>query len=165
MQLLTKLACLALSAILLAGCSTFFSSIGPSRRDVEHSAGERPLPPIQLIDVNEEVTQRLTAQRSRHLFSEVLNSPPDQLQPIGAGDFLAVTIWEATPATLFGSVQISPTGMSTPSLPTTLPEQPVDGEGCITVPFAGRPHSGGRQDAARDCGGDQTAPGEEGQSA
>ena len=144
MQLTTKLACLALCAILLAGCAPFFSSIGPSRSDVEHSAAKRPLPPIQLIDVNEEVTQRLTAQRSRHLFSEVLSSGPDQLQPIGAGDFLAVTIWEATPATLFGSAQINPTGMSIPSLPTTLPEQPVDGEGCITVPFAGRIPAAGK---------------------
>jgi polysaccharide export outer membrane protein len=144
MQLTTKSACLALCAILLAGCAPFFSSIGPSRRDVEHSAGKRPLPPIQLVEVNEEVTQRLTAQRSRHLFSEVLSSRPDQLQPIGAGDFLAVTIWEATPATLFGSVQISSTGMSAPSLPTTLPEQPVDGEGCITVPFAGRIPAAGK---------------------
>jgi polysaccharide biosynthesis/export protein len=144
MQFTTKLACLALCAILLAGCAPFFSSIGPSRRDIEHSADKRPLPPIQLIDVNEEVTQRLTAQRSRHLFSEVLSSRPDHLQPIGAGDFLAVTIWEATPATLFGSAQINPTGMSIPSLPTTLPEQPVDGEGCITVPFAGRVPAAGK---------------------
>src|ERR1700722_6508464 len=144
MQLTTKLACLALSMFLLAGCSTFFSSMGPSRKDIEHSAAERPLPPIQLVEVNEEVTQRLTAQRSRHLFSEVLSSRPDQLQPIGAGDFLAVTIWEATPATLFGSTQINPPGISTPSLPTTLPKQPVDGEGCITVPFAGRIPAAGK---------------------
>jgi polysaccharide export outer membrane protein len=145
MQFPTKLACLALSVFLLAGCSTFFPSIGPSRKDVEHSAGERPLPPIRLIDVNEEVTQRLVAQRSRHLFSEVLPDRPDQLQPIGAGDFLTVSIWEAAPATLFGSsVQINSTGMPTPSLPTTLPEQPVDGGGCITVPFAGRIPAAGR---------------------
>lgn len=144
MQLIPKLACLALSAILLAGCSTFFSSIGPSGKDIEHAAEGRTLPPVQVVDVNEEVTQRLTAQRSRHLFSEVMSNRPDQLQPIGAGDFLAVTIWEATPATLFGSAQINPAGMSTPSLPTTLPEQPVDGEGCITVPFAGRIPAAGK---------------------
>jgi polysaccharide biosynthesis/export protein len=144
MQLTFKSTCLALSVLLLAGCSTFFSSIGPSRSEIEHSAGERPLPPIQLIDVNEEVTQRLVAQRSRHLFSEVLSNRPDQLQPIGAGDFLVVSIWEAAPATLFGSVQMNPTGIPTPSLPTTLPEQPVDGEGCITVPFAGRIPAAGK---------------------
>jgi polysaccharide export outer membrane protein len=144
MQLTTKAACLALSAIALAGCSTFLSSIGPSRNQIEHSADTRALPPIQVIDVNEDVTQRLVAQRSRHLFSEVLSGRPDQLQPIGAGDFLTVSIWEATPATLFGSGQISPTGMPTPSLATTLPEQPVDGEGCITVPFAGRIPAAGK---------------------
>jgi polysaccharide export outer membrane protein len=86
----------------------------------------------------------LVAQRSRHLFSEVLSSRPDQLQTIGAGDFLAVSIWEATPATLFGGVQVNPTGIPTPALATTLPEQPVDGEGCITVPFAGRIPAAGK---------------------
>jgi polysaccharide biosynthesis/export protein len=144
MQLKTKLACLGLSALLLAGCSTFFPSIGPSRRDIDHAASRRSLPPIELVDVNEEVTERLAAQRSRHLFSEVLSSRADQLQPIGAGDFLIVSLWEAAPATLFGSVQITPNGLPTPSLATTLPEQPVDGEGCITVPFAGRVPAAGK---------------------
>jgi polysaccharide export outer membrane protein len=144
MQFTTKLACLALSALLLAGCSTFFPSIGPSRKDIAQAASSRSLPPIQIIDVNEDVTQRLAAQRSRHLFSEVLSSRPDQLQPIGAGDFLVVSIWEAAPATLFGNVQITQSGLPTPSLATTLPEQPVDGEGCITVPFAGRIPAAGK---------------------
>src|SRR5271156_762512 len=137
MQLTTKLACLALSALLLAGCSTFFSSIGPSRKEIDHSPAERTLPPIQVVDVNEEVTERLVAQRSRHLFSETLSNRPDQLQRIGAGDFLVVSIWEAAPATLFGSTENSTSEIPTTTHATTLPEQPVDGEGCITVPFAG----------------------------
>jgi polysaccharide export outer membrane protein len=144
MQLMTKSACLAACAILLGGCSTFFSSIGPSRHEIEHSADGRSLPAIQVVDVNEEVTERLVAQRSRHLFSEVLSSRPDQLQPIGGGDYLVVSIWEATPATLFGGTQINPSGIPTPALPITLPEQPVDGEGCITVPFAGRVPAAGK---------------------
>jgi polysaccharide export outer membrane protein len=144
MQLTTKLACVALSGLLLVGCSTFFPSIGPSRRDIDHAASQRSLPPIQVIDVNADVTGRLAAQRSRHLFSEVLSNRPDQLQPIGAGDFLVVSIWEAAPATLFGSVQINQSGLPTPSIATTLPEQPVDGEGCITVPFAGRVPAAGK---------------------
>jgi polysaccharide export outer membrane protein len=73
-----------------------------------------------------------------------MSNRPDQLQSIGAGDFLVVSIWEAAPATLFGSVQIAPTGLPTPSIATTLPEQPVDGEGCITVPFAGRVPAAGK---------------------
>jgi polysaccharide biosynthesis/export protein len=144
MQFTTKLACLALSAILLAGCSTFFSSIGPSRKEIDHAPAERTLPPIQVVDVNEQVTERLVAQRSRHLFSETLRSRPDQLQTVGAGDYLVVSIWEAAPATLFGSVEMNTTGIPTPAHATTLPEQPVDGEGCITVPFAGRIPAAGK---------------------
>jgi polysaccharide biosynthesis/export protein len=144
MRLTTNLAYLALSSLLLAGCSTFISSIGPSRKAIERAANERALPPIEVVDVNEEVTQRLVAQRSRHLFSEVLSARPDQLQPIGGGDFLVISIWEATPATLFGSDAINTTGIPTPAHATTLPEQPVDGEGCITVPFAGRIPAAGK---------------------
>jgi polysaccharide export outer membrane protein len=144
MHLTTKLACLVLSGILLQGCSTFFSSIGPSRKEIDNSGNKRSLPPIQIVEVNEEVTRQLVAQRTRHLFSEVLSSRPDQLQPIGGGDYLVVSIWEATPATLFGAPQINPSGMPTPALAVTLPEQPVDGEGCITVPFAGRVPAAGK---------------------
>src|SRR5277367_6405433 len=111
MHLITKLACLVLSGILLQGCSTFFSSIGPSRKEIDHSSNKRSLPPIQIVEVNEDVTRQLVAQRTRYLFSEVLSSRPDQLQSIGGGDYLVVSIWEATPATLFGAPQINPSGM------------------------------------------------------
>src|SRR3974390_2230945 len=144
MRFTTKLVCLALSTLLFAGCSTFISTIGPSRRAIESAGDKRSLPPIEVVDVNEEVTQRLVAQRSRHLFSEVLSSRPDQLQPIGAGDFLAISIWEATPATLFGSVAVSSTGLPTPSQATELPEQPADGECAVLVPFAGRIPAAGK---------------------
>jgi polysaccharide export outer membrane protein len=97
-----------------------------------------------VIDVNEDVTRRLVAQRSRLLFSEVLTNRPEQLLPMGKGDYLSVTIWEAAPATLFGSVQLDARGIPAPAVATTLPEQPVDGEGCITVPFAGRVPAAGK---------------------
>src|ERR1700694_3516559 len=137
MHFTTKSASLALNALALAGCASNFPSIVPSRHDIEHPA-ESSLPAIPVIDVNEEVTRRLVAQRSRLLFSEVMSNRPDQLQLIGAGDYLIVSLWEAAPATLFGGGQMDPRGIQAPTLATTLPEQPVDGEGCITVPFAGR---------------------------
>ena len=144
MHFTTKLASVALSALALAGCASYFPSIGPSRHDIEHPDAKTSIPPIPIIDVNEDVTRRLVAQRSRLLFSEVLGSRPDQLLTMGKGDFLTVTIWEAAPATLFGSVQLDPRGIPAPALATTLPEQPVDGEGCITVPFAGRVAAAGK---------------------
>jgi polysaccharide export outer membrane protein len=134
----------ALCALMLAGCAQFFPSIGPTRHDIEHAEVKASIPRIAVIDVNEEVTQRLVAQRTRLLFSEVLTSRPNALQQMGAGDFLTVTIWEAAPATLFGSMQLDPRGIPAPGLATNLPEQPIDGEGCITVPFAGRVPAAGK---------------------
>jgi polysaccharide export outer membrane protein len=56
---------------------------------------------------------------------------------------LEVTIWEAAPATLFGSAPLTGNTIAT-SRPTTLPEQPVDDQGYIFVPFAGRVMAAGR---------------------
>jgi polysaccharide export outer membrane protein len=137
-------ACVSVGAISLGGCAWIFPSMGPSSHDIEHSTGTAGLPAMRVVDVDAEVTHRLVAQRSRHLFSEVLSNSPDRLQPMGLGDLLAVSIWEATPATLFGSVELDSRGIPSPAHATTLPEQPVDGEGCITVPFAGRVPAAGK---------------------
>jgi polysaccharide export outer membrane protein len=144
MDFSNKAAGAALCALLLAGCTSYFPSIGPTRHEIEHPDAKNSVPPIAVIDVNEDVTRRLVAQRSRLLFSEVLTNRPEQLLPMGKGDYLSVTIWEAAPATLFGSVQLDARGIPAPAVATTLPEQPVDGEGCITVPFAGRVPAAGK---------------------
>ena len=144
MRSATKSAGLALSGMLLAGCTGFFPSEGPDRHKIESAPNARVLPVIQVVDVTDEVTRRLLARRSQRLFSETLGNHPNQLQTIGSGDFLAVTIWEASPATLFGSMAVDSQGIPAPSRSTTLPEQPVDGDGCITVPFAGRVPAAGK---------------------
>ncbi len=144
MRLTTNLAGLALSALLLAGCTGFLSSVGPDRHRIENAPAGRALPAIQVVDVTDEVTRRLLARHTRHLFSETLGNRPSQLQTMGSGDFLSVTIWEASPATLFGSVDFDTHGMPAPAHATTLPEQPIDGEGYITVPFAGRIAAAGK---------------------
>jgi polysaccharide export outer membrane protein len=144
MDFSNKSASAALCALLLAGCTSYFPSIGPTRHEIEHPDAKTSVPPIAVIDVNEDVTRRLVAQRSRLLFSEVLTTRPEQLLPMGKGDYLSVTIWEAAPATLFGSVQLDARGIPAPAVATTLPEQPVDGEGSITVPFAGRVPAAGK---------------------
>jgi polysaccharide export outer membrane protein len=67
---------------------------------------------------------------------------------IGAGDSLEVNIWEAPPATLFGGGGIDlRTGLSM-ARPTTLPEQVVDSQGMISVPFVGRVQAAGRSPQA-----------------
>lgn len=127
-------ACLA--AISLSSCTSIFPTIGPSRHDVEH-APRAPNPgAIEIVDINDSLERALLAQRSQRLFSEALSTMPGNRQTVGPGDVLAVSIWEAAPATLF-TTNVTLGVMST-SHAVTLPEQTVDDSGDIMVPFAGR---------------------------
>jgi polysaccharide export outer membrane protein len=115
--------------------------VGPSRGAIDRS---KTVPPnagaIQLIDIDDAVNRRLLEQRKSRLFSEVLGNERIAAHTVGAGDLLDVTIWEAGPATLFPISAMSP-GFN-PALvtshATTFPDQPVDDDGSIYVPFAGR---------------------------
>jgi polysaccharide biosynthesis/export protein len=135
-----------LASIALSGCGGFLPTIGPSRRQVETAKARPDATAFQIIEVNDAVTRRLLEQRSLRMFSETLGDNRIGSRTIGPGDLLEVSIWEAAPATLFST---APTNISTSnaiatSHPTTLPEQPVDDEGFIFVPFAGRVHASGQ---------------------
>jgi polysaccharide biosynthesis/export protein len=131
----------AVSAVLLSGCATFLPTVGPSRGAIDRP---KTVPPnagaIQLIDIDAAVTRRLLEQRKLRLFSETLGNERIAAHTVGPGDLLDVTIWEAGPATLFPITAMSP-GFN-PALvtshATSFPEQPVDDDGSIYVPFAGR---------------------------
>ncbi|MBC7625180.1 MAG: polysaccharide export protein, partial [Aeromicrobium sp.] len=53
-------------------------------------------------------------------------------------DGLEISIWEAPPATLFLSGPVDVRGATTSARATTLPDQMVNSEGYISVPFAGK---------------------------
>jgi polysaccharide biosynthesis/export protein len=131
----------AISAVLLSGCANFLPTSGPSRSAIDRS---KAVPPnagaIQLIDIDDAVTRRLLAQRKSRLFSETLGNERVAAHTVGAGDLLDVTIWEAGPATLFPTAAMNPGSNAAlvTSHATTFPDQPVDDDGSIFVPFAGR---------------------------
>jgi polysaccharide export outer membrane protein len=133
-----------LEASLLAGCAEFLPTIGPSRHQIDNAGPKPNTAAIQVVDIDDKVTRELLAQRAFHMFSETLGNNRVRSRTVGPGDVLEVSIWEAAPATLFS---VAPTAASSnvigTSHPTTLPEQTVDDEGYILVPFGGRiPASG-----------------------
>ena len=135
-----------LALALLGGCGGFLPTIGPTRSQIENAKPSPSDAGFQIIDVNDAVTNRLMARRGQRMFSETLGSQRIASRTAGAGDLLEVSIWEAAPATLFSmasTTSASPNAIAT-SHPTTLPEQPVDDEGFILVPFAGRIPASGR---------------------
>lgn len=129
---------LAFVASALSGCSTFpawLPSSGPSAAQVV--AQEKIESPIPVLEVSDAVARRALAGQKRDAFAESLasNLPPRFV--VGAGDVLEVSVWEAPPAALFGAAVVDPRAGLTSTRQTTLPEQMVNAEGAINVPFAG----------------------------
>jgi polysaccharide export outer membrane protein len=130
----------ALALSVLAACSTpQFPRSGPHADEaVETLQQPSPTGVVQIVNVDASVAKALVGRRQQQSFSEILADaqPTAGSMTIGAGDVLDVTLWEAPPATLFGNAPIDPRNPSTVRA-TTLPEQVVDRDGMIRVPFAG----------------------------
>lgn len=130
---------LAIVSALLAGCSTFpnwLSSSGPSREEVAETPAPTSLP-IQVVDIDDAVARRLIASEKRSRFADVFGKQQLPSYRVGPGDVLEVSIWEAPPATLFGSTVVDPRAGAMTTRVTTFPDQMVAPEGTINVPFAG----------------------------
>ena len=125
-------------ALFLAGCSIFqpwFPSSGPSKGQiVDQQAGDSPIP---VIDATGAVALRLQAAQERSLFSETLGDKAPLGHIVGPGDVVEVSVWEAPPASLFGTTVLDPRAGAATTRMTTFPEQMVNIEGTINVPFAG----------------------------
>lgn len=142
-------------ALALSGCAVLPSS-GPSTGqitratdgDAANDAG------IAIIDVNDAIARDILAGNRTVPFSESLGEGQAIGSVIGKGDVLDIAIWEAPPAALFGSAggatQLTASGATARG--TSLPEQMVDSDGLITIPFVGRIQAAGRtpQEIARD---------------
>ncbi|KVT06879.1 capsular biosynthesis protein [Burkholderia sp. MSMB1078WGS] len=145
--------CTALSicTVLLVGCSSIPTS-GPSRSQIVAASDQAPNPEnpprVQVVDVTDKVARQLFAERKRGDFSSLLGNDLRFRQQLGVGDTIEVSIWEAPPATLFGVAQTGDSKAgSTNARVTVLPDQVIDGDGTINIPFAGQIKAVGRTPA------------------
>jgi len=130
----------------LSACS-FMTAAGPSTRAVNHADQQTVAnADIRIIDVTDAVARQVIASNRSALFSEILGDGMPAGSVIGAGDVLDIAIWEAPPAALFGVAGGDPrlTSSTSTARGTTLPEQMVNSDGRITIPFAGSVPAAGR---------------------
>jgi polysaccharide export outer membrane protein len=141
------LAAVAFGTVSLFGCSSIPTS-GPSSAQIDRASGASNPTGIQIVDVTDDVARKLFAERSTGDFSSTLGDSTLFQQQLGVGDTIEVSIWEAPPATLFGAGQAAGTksGPSSAGV-TVLPDQTIDGDGNINVPFAGQLKAAGRTPA------------------
>lgn len=145
----SRLAGLILSVAFLSGCSLlpkgWLPTAGPDTGTVmEEAPTSQRLNGIQVVDVTDAVARRLLADHKQKLFSETLGISPSSGFVVGPGDVLEVSVWEAPPATLFGSSSTEVRGGPATSRVSSFPEQMVGSEGNIMIPFAGQIPAAGR---------------------
>ncbi len=135
-----RLSCLGLM-LALSGCATlpdWLSASGPSREKVQEKRDTGRIEGIQLIDVNDALARNLAQSKKLGQFIDVFPSNGTNNYLIGPGDIIEVSVWEAPPAMLFGSVVLDPRAGPTTTRVVTFPEQMVTPDGTITMPFGGR---------------------------
>lgn len=135
----------------LGGCAAYRSiepNAGPSTRQVTAAAAPGAATGIQIVDVTDAVARRVLASQRTASFADVFPAAPATANPVGAGDVIEISVWEAPPASLFGGATTEARPGAATSRVTTLPEQMVNAAGEVNVPFAGKIRAAGRTAAA-----------------
>lgn len=139
---------------MLSGCS-LRSAAGPSTGAVlKADDAALSTADIKIVDVSDEVARRVFASTQASSFASSLGDGYPVGSIVGKGDVLDISIWEAPPAALFGVAggdsRLSSSGSTARG--TTLPDQMVDSDGRITIPFIGQVLAAGRtpQQIGRD---------------
>jgi len=145
---------LLLGSVALSGCG-LRSMAGPSSGAINKMGGAAVASAnIKVIDVTDTVARHIIDHSRPVLFSERLGDGAPIGSVVGKGDVLDIAIWEAPPAVLFGAAggDLRLTSSSSTARGTSLPEQMVDIDGQIVIPFVGRIQADGRspQQIARD---------------
>lgn len=131
-----------LASSILAACSSIPSS-GANKDQVLQAEATSSLP-LHVVDVDDATARRVLAADKRVRFADVFPGDKNAGYRIGAGDVIEVSVWEAPPATLFGSTVLDPRLGAATTRVTTFPEQMVSYEGTINMPFAGAVPAAGK---------------------
>lgn len=136
-------------SLTLAGCG-ITSGSGPSIGAVNRAAARSEGSSVYLVNLDMNVAKSIQHSSIFSSFADRLGNAVPVGTIIGAGDVLSIGIWEAPPAVLFGasvggprSVSASVSALAQTSMNdtvrmSTLPDQIVNIDGFITVPFAGQ---------------------------
>jgi polysaccharide export outer membrane protein len=127
----------ALATLGLGGCS-FFPVSGPSSLAVESGYSETV--PYHLVKLTTEAIDVLAAHEPKGLAGAFTDARPSQKIVFGIGDVIATTIFEAAAGGLFIPLEAG----VRPGNFVNLPDQIIDNNGNITIPYAGLIKAAGR---------------------
>jgi polysaccharide export outer membrane protein len=127
----------ALALLGSGGCS-YFPDAGPSSADIV--AGKSDAVPYQLVKLTAETIDILAAHEPKGLAGTFTDQRPPSKIVFGVGDVISLTVFEAAAGGLFIPLEAG----VRPGNYVTIPDQIVDNNGNISVPFAGLIKAAGR---------------------
>lgn len=132
-------------ALSVGACSTL-GAAGPSSGTVRGADSESyAAADIAVLELDGQTAARIAASHEAQSFAQVFGEAEFVAPRLAKGDVISVTLWEAPPAVLFGLQMggASPIDGSTAQT-GSIPDQPVDETGAITIPFVGKVEAAGR---------------------
>ena len=120
--------------VALVGCSTV-PNVGPTKQSVLRES-KAPDQPYLLVPINDYVVEQLISFPGPSLYGKFGDYRGAVEQRIGVGDRLQVSIFEAAAGGLFS--QPVSTANTTGAHSATIPDQVVQQDGTITIPYAGQ---------------------------
>lgn len=129
----------ALAALGVASCAEL-PVAGPNSKDIRAEAPAQPDGlPFALVKVTPDVVERLARHAPRIAGTFPNRAPPREIR-FGVGDIVSVTIFEAAAGGLFIPTEAG----VRPGNFINLPNQAIDSQGNISVPYAGSIRAAGR---------------------
>jgi len=126
----------------------WLSASGPSARQIDPTRKEtqevQRIEGIQVVEVSDTVARRLLSARKLDSFSDAFPTQPPTGYVVGPGDVVEVSVWEAPPAMLFGGGTAELRAGPSTTRVTSFPEQMVNSDGAVNMPFAGQIPAAGR---------------------
>ncbi|WP_299697323.1 polysaccharide biosynthesis/export family protein [Hydrocarboniphaga sp.] len=136
----------AIAACLLASACSTMPTAGPSTRELRDEGAA--VLPFKLVEVSASTVAALAQQRGEGLAARFGDDDALPALLVGSGDGLTVNLWETGANPLFSLPPASGGGGGGGGgRGTTIPEQIVDADGSIAVPYAGRIAAAGRTPA------------------
>src|SRR6478752_10874706 len=127
------------AALALGACSTNPGS-GPLTDDVLNQTQTANAPAYALVPINPATVNILHTHEPKGLAGAFTDRRPPASIVFGIGDIVSVTIFEAAAGGLFIPAEAG----VRPGNYVTIPDQSVDNDGFITVPYAGQIKAAGR---------------------
>jgi polysaccharide biosynthesis/export protein len=124
-----------LTPVLLAGCSTQ-SAQGPTSFEIAHNSGRDT--DFVLVDLSPAVLQQFADFKRPSLLESFGNASPAPTTTLEKGDVVSVTIWDAGGGLFSPQGPVPQQGTTLGTQQTNIPNQVVDPDGRITLPFAGQ---------------------------